>query len=114
MDSLPRTAEAGMEQDNFLQAQQSRLTEMLRPYQRELPRRRTLIHGKALIPVDPQRIMRPVLSMPRRPYYRPFEPRVLIDGRYKVYHEVSKRAESDAAPLQTTYMQDAMSLPPRT
>ena len=31
-----------MEQDNFLQAQQSRLTEMLRPYQRELTRRQRL------------------------------------------------------------------------
>src|SRR5262249_50260104 len=42
MDSLPRTAEAGMEQDHFLQEQQTRLTDMLRPYQRELTRRQRL------------------------------------------------------------------------
>src|SRR5256886_1235684 len=42
MDSLPRTAEDGMEQDSFPQEQQSRLHEMLRPYQRELTRRQRL------------------------------------------------------------------------
>ena len=31
-----------MEQDSFLQEQQTRLTEMLRPYQRELTRRQRL------------------------------------------------------------------------
>ena len=42
MDCLSRTVEAGMEQDSFLQEQQTRLTEMLRPYQRELTRRQRL------------------------------------------------------------------------
>src|SRR2546422_9112029 len=42
MGSLSRTAEAGMEQDSFLQTQQTRLTEMLRPYQREVTRRQRL------------------------------------------------------------------------
>src|SRR5687768_54497 len=42
MGSLSWTAGDGMEQDNFLQEQQARLTEMLRPYQRELTRRQRL------------------------------------------------------------------------
>jgi hypothetical protein len=42
MDSRKQTAEAGMEQDHFLQEQQTRLTDMLRPYQRELTRRQRL------------------------------------------------------------------------
>src|SRR5262245_44242974 len=42
MVPLSRIAEAGMEQDSFLQEQQTRLTELLRPYQRELTRRQRM------------------------------------------------------------------------
>src|SRR5262252_5559859 len=214
MDSRQQTTEAGMEQDHFLQEHQTRLTDMLRPYQRELTRRqrladflnacirsvgrddffalyellqsracseveaeagceeardifnglrddvtrkversqlsfqedftrlvqeaglpvennfprlrllhgielevefaqkRTLLNGKPLKTVDPQRIMRAVLALKRRLYDRPFEPQGFIDGLYKAYHTVTHGAEGDAAPIQTMYIEYTLSLQP--
>ena len=56
----------------------------------EFAQKRTLINGKPLKTVDPQRIMRAVLALKRRLYDRPFEPQGFIDGLYKVYHKVTK------------------------
>jgi hypothetical protein len=80
----------------------------------EFAQKRTLINGKPLKTVDPQRIMRAVLALKRRLYDRPFEPQGFIDGLYKVYHKVTNGAEGDAAPIQTMYIEYTMSLQPRS
>jgi len=80
----------------------------------EFAQKRTLINGKPLKTVDPQRIMRAVLALKRRLYDRPFEPQGFIDGLYTVYHKVTNRAEGDAAPIQTMYIEYTMSLQPRS
>ena len=80
----------------------------------EFAQKRTLINGKPLKTVDPQRIMRAVLALKRRLYDRPFEPQGFIDGLYTVYHKVTNGAEGDAAPIQTMYIEYTMSLQPRS
>jgi hypothetical protein len=80
----------------------------------EFTQKRTLINGRPLKTVDPQRIMRAVLALKRRLYDRPFEPQGFIDGLYKVYHKIAKGAEGDAAPIQTMYIEYTMSLQPRS
>jgi hypothetical protein len=80
----------------------------------EFAQKRTLINGKPLKTVDPQRIMRAVLALKRRLYDRPFEPQGFIDGLYKVYDKVTNGAEGDAAPIQTMYIEYTMSLQPRS
>jgi hypothetical protein len=79
----------------------------------EFTQKRTLINGKPLKTVDPQRIMRAVLALKRHLYDRPFEPQGFIDGLYKVYHKVTHGAEGGAAPIQTMYIEYTMSLQPR-
>src|SRR5262249_40162311 len=76
----------------------------------ELAQKRTLINGRPLKPVDPQRIMRAVLALKRRLYDRPFEPQGFINGLYTVYHKVTHGAEGHAAPIQTIYIEFTMSL----
>ena len=80
----------------------------------EFAQKRTLINGKPLKTVDPQRIMRAVLALKRRLFDRPFEPQGFIDGLYTVYHKVTHGAEGDAAPIQTMYIEYTMSLQPRS
>ena len=80
----------------------------------EFAQKRTLINGKPLKTVDPQRIMRAVLALKRRLYDRPFEPQGFIDGLYAVYHKVTHGAEGDAAPIQTMYIEYTMSLQARS
>jgi hypothetical protein len=80
----------------------------------EFTQKRTLINGKPLKTVDPQRIIRAVLALKRRLYDRPFEPQGFIDGLYTVYHKVTHGADGDAAPIQTMYIEYTMSLQARS
>jgi len=77
----------------------------------------TLVNGKALKTVDPQRIMRTLLQLKRRLYDRPFEPQTFIDGLFAVYKKVNDtegREVGDAAPIQTVYLEYTLSLQPRS
>ena len=80
----------------------------------EFAQKRTLINGKPLKTVDPQRIMRAVLALKRRLYDRPFEPQGFIDGLYKAYHKVTDGAEGSAAPIQTVYFEYTLSIQSRS
>jgi hypothetical protein len=77
----------------------------------------TLVNGKVLKTVDPQRIMRTLLQLKRRLYDRPFEPQNFIDGLFAVYDKVNHaegRKGGDAAPIQTVYLEYTLSLQPRS
>ena len=77
----------------------------------------TLVNGKALKTVDPQRIIRTLLQLKRRLYDRPFEPQIFIDGLFAVYEKINQaegRAVGDAAPIQTVYLEYTLSLQPRS
>lgn len=79
--------------------------------------KRTLLNGKPLKTVDPQRVMRAVLALKRHLYDRPFEPQSFIDGLFAVYQKVTQAAGGgvgDSAPIQTLYLEYTLSLQPRT
>ena len=79
--------------------------------------KRTLLNGKVLKTVDPERIMRAVLLLKRHLYDRPFAAQDFIDGLFVVYEEVTKaeaRHLGDAAPIQTMYLQYTLSQQPRS
>ena len=79
--------------------------------------KRTLLNGKALKTVDPQRLLRAVTALKRRLYDRPFAPQSGIDGLFAVYQKVNREAErgvGDAAPIQTVYMEYTLSLQSRS
>lgn len=81
------------------------------------PDKHTLVNGKVLKTVDPQRIMRTLLQLKRRLYDRPFEPQTFIDGLFAVYEKINQaegRQVGDAAPIQTVYLEYTLSLQPRS
>lgn len=78
--------------------------------------KRTLLNGRPLKTVDPQRLLRAVLALKRRLYDRPFEPQGFIDGLLAVYQKVNQaagRGDGDQAPVQTMYLEYTLSLQPR-
>ncbi len=78
--------------------------------------KRTLLNGKPLKTVDPQRVMRAVLALKRHLYDRPFEPHSFIDGLFAAYQTVIQAAggsPGDSAPIQTLYLEYTLSLQPR-
>jgi hypothetical protein len=79
--------------------------------------KRTLVNGKPLKTVDPQRIIRTVLQLKRRLYDRPFEAQNFIDGLFAVYEKINqaaKRHVGDPAPIQTVYLEYTLTLQPRS
>ncbi len=79
--------------------------------------RHTLLNGKTLKTVDPERIMRAVLALKRRLYDRPFEPQSFIDGLFVVCREINQaagRSVGEPAPIQTVYKEYTLSLQPRS
>jgi hypothetical protein len=79
--------------------------------------KRTLLNGRPLKTVDPQRLLRAVLALKRRLYDRPFEPQGFIDGLCAVYQKVNHAAgrhEADPAPIQAMYLEYTLSLQPRS
>lgn len=82
----------------------------------EFGQKRTLMNGRPLKTVDPQRLMRAVLALKRRLYDRPFAPQEFIDGLYTVYTKVLKamgESTGAAAPIQPTYLEYTLSIQPR-
>ena len=78
--------------------------------------KRTVLNGKPLNTVDPQRLLRAVLALKRRLYDRPFEPQGFIDGLCAVYQKVNQeagRGAGEPAPMQTVYLEYTLSLQPR-
>jgi hypothetical protein len=76
----------------------------------------TLLNGKVLKTLDPQRILRAVLALKRHLYDRPFAPQQFIDGLFAVYQKVNEaagRASGEPAPMQTIYMEYTLSLQSR-
>lgn len=76
----------------------------------------TLLNGKTLKTVDPQRIMRAVLALKRRLYDRPFDPQGFIDGLFAAYQKVTQaagRGDGAMAPVQAVYLDYVLSLQPR-
>ncbi len=79
--------------------------------------KRTLLNGKAIKTVDPQRLMRAVLALKRRLYDRAFEPQLFIDGLFAAHQKVNQaagRAVGDPAPTQTVYMEYTLSIQSRS
>jgi hypothetical protein len=79
--------------------------------------KRTLLNGKTLKTVDPQRLMRAVMALKRRLYDRPFEPQGFIDGLFAAYQKVNQaagRGVGAMAPIQAVYLEYVLSLQPRT
>jgi len=79
--------------------------------------KRTLLNGRPLKTVDPQRLVRAVLALKRRLYDRPFEPQSFIDGLCAVYQKVNHaagRGDANPAPIQTMYLEYTLSLQPRS
>jgi hypothetical protein len=79
--------------------------------------KQTLINGKVLKTVDPERIMRAVMQLKRRLYDRPFDPQGFIDGlfaAYKKVNQVERRRIGDPAPTQAVYVEYTLSLQPRS
>jgi hypothetical protein len=79
--------------------------------------KRTLLNGRPLKTVDPQRLLRAVLALKRRLYDRPFAPQEFIDGLWAVYDQVNGaagRKTGDTAPIQTIYLEYTLSLQPRS
>lgn len=78
--------------------------------------KRTLLNGKVLKTVDPQRIMRAVMALKRRLYDRPFDPQGFIDGLFAAYQKVNQAADRGVgatAPIQAVYLEYVLSLQPR-
>ncbi len=81
------------------------------------PEKRTLLNGRPLKTVDPQRLIRAVLALKRRLYDRPFEPQEFIDGLFAVYQKVNRaadRSDGASAPIQTMYLEYTLSMQPRS
>lgn len=81
------------------------------------PNKQTLINGKVLKTVDPNRIIRVVMQLKRRLYDRPFEPQEFIDGLFAVCDKICKaenRDVGDGAPIQAVYLQYTLSQQPRS
>ena len=78
------------------------------------PEKRTLLNGRPLKTVDPQRLIRAVLALKRRLYDRPFEPQEFIDGLLAVYQKVTDGRDGASAPIQTMYLEYTLSLQPRS
>jgi hypothetical protein len=79
--------------------------------------KRTLLNGKPLKTVDPMRLIRAVVALKRHLYDRPFDPQGFIDGLFAVYQKVNQpagRGDGDTAPIQTIYMEYALSLQSRS
>ena len=79
--------------------------------------KRTLLNGKPIKTVDPQRLMRAVLALKRRLYDRPFQPQHFIDGLFAAHQKVNQaagRAVGDPAPTQTVYMEYTLSIQSRS
>src|SRR2546426_6125177 len=79
--------------------------------------KRTMLNGRPLKTVDPQRLLRAVLALKRRLYDRPFEAQSFIDGLFAVYQKVNHvagRHEADPAPIQIMYLEYTLSLQPRS
>jgi hypothetical protein len=79
--------------------------------------KRTLVNGKILKTVDPQRLIRILLQLKRRLYDRPFEPQTFIDGLFAVYEKINQaegREVGDAAPIQAVYLEYTLALQPRS
>jgi hypothetical protein len=69
--------------------------------------KRTLLKGKPLNTVDPDRVMRAVLALKRHLYDRPFDPQGFIDGLFAVYQKLNHAPESGIGafvPAQTIYV----------
>jgi hypothetical protein len=79
--------------------------------------KQTILNGKTLKTVDPQRIMRAVLNLKRRLYDRPFEPQQFIDGVFTAVQKVNRAAgnrDTDSAPVQSVYLEYTLSLQSRS
>jgi hypothetical protein len=79
--------------------------------------KQTVINGKALKTVDPERIMRAVTQLRRRLYDRPFDPQGFIDGLFTAYKKVNQvegRRIGDPASTQSVYVEYTLSLQPRS
>jgi len=79
--------------------------------------KRTVLNGKTLNTVDPQRLLRAVLALKRHLYDRPFEPQGFIDGLCAVYQKVNQeagRVAGEPAPMHTMYLEYTLSLQPRS
>jgi hypothetical protein len=79
--------------------------------------KRTLLNGKTLKTVDPQRLMRAVMALKRHLYERPFEPQGFIDGLFAAYQKVNQaagRGVGAMAPIQAVYLEYVLSLQPRS
>jgi hypothetical protein len=79
--------------------------------------KRTLLNGKTLKTVDPQRLMRAVMALKHRLYDRPFEPQGFIDGLFAAYLRVNQaagRGVGATAPIQAVYLEYVLSLQPRS
>jgi hypothetical protein len=75
------------------------------------------LNSKVLKTVDPQRILRAVLTLKRHLYDRPFEPQNFIDGLFTVYKKVNQaagQAPLESVPMQTMYVEYTLSLQPRS
>ncbi len=75
----------------------------------------TLLNGKPLKTVDPERIMRAVLQLKRRLYDRPFAPQEFIDGLFAVCEKINQaegRRTGDPVPTRTVYLEYTLSLQP--
>jgi hypothetical protein len=82
----------------------------------QFPEKRTLLNGKTLKTVDPQRIMRAVTALKRHLYDRPFDPQGFIDGLFAAYARVTQAAGHGVgamAPVQAVYLEYVLSLQPR-
>ena len=81
------------------------------------PEKTTLINGKAVKTVDPQRLLRLALQLKRRLYDRPFDPQGFIDGLFAAYDKVVKadgQQVGASAPTQAVYLEYTLSLQPRS
>ena len=79
--------------------------------------KQTVLNGKTLKTVDPQRIMRAVLTLKRRLYDRPFDPQQFIDGVFAAAQKVNRaagRRDTDSAPIQPVYLEYTLSLQSRS
>jgi hypothetical protein len=82
----------------------------------EFANKRTMLNGRPLKTVDPQRLIRAVLALKRRLYDRPFVAQEFIDGLLAVYEkflQATHHSEGDVAPIQPIYLEYTMSIQPR-
>jgi hypothetical protein len=83
----------------------------------DFTQKRTLLNGKPLKTVDPQRILRAVLTLKRRLYDRAFDPQAFIDNLLAACRRVNQAAGRDAedsAPLQAVYQEYTLSMQSRS